>query len=249
MPWCSRGLYAARSSRPLFGSDIAKIKGFRGCTVVGCDVRVVPLLRFTTRVAGMGVAASVGAVIHVTVLSYMEGGLLGRSVWLLQVSQWAGLQAPPIGMRGSTVVCFGRIGIPYKYPVFAGRDSLDNKPVTGSLHFAAPGCRLAEFTAEGLVLCVLRGSADQFAVCRALRIVRRHWSDIVMATGGEAPVDDRSGINFGVELEVPWNARRHMCSWIRTESTILRQFRTFWACMPRGRERFCSAEIPAVFTH
>ena len=56
----------------LIGSDNAKIKGFQGCTVVGCDVRVVPLLRFATRVAGMGVAASAGAVIHVTVLSYLD---------------------------------------------------------------------------------------------------------------------------------------------------------------------------------
>ena len=122
----------------LFASVNAKIKGFRECTVVGCDVRVVPLLSFATRVAGMGVAASAGAVNHVTVLSYLEGVLLGRSVWLLQVSQWAGLQAPSIGTRGRTVVCFGRIGIPYKCPVFTGRDSLDSKPVTGSLHFGTP---------------------------------------------------------------------------------------------------------------
>ena len=132
---------------------------------------------------------------------------MGRSVWLQLVSQWAGLQAPPMGARGRTIVCFGRIGIPYKCPVSAGRDSFDNTPVTVSLHFAAPGCRLADFIAEGLVLCVLRGSADslQFAVCRALRIVLRHWSDIVMATGGKGPADGQSGINFGVELEVPWN--------------------------------------------
>ena len=80
--------------------------------------------------------------------------------------------------------------------------------MTGPLHFATPGCRLAEFIAERLILCVLRGSADslQFAECRAFRIVLRHWSDIVMVKGGKGPADGRSGIHFGVELEVTWNA-------------------------------------------
>ena len=151
----------------------------------------------------MGVTSSAGAVIHVTVLSYLEGGLLGHSGWLQQV-----LRAPPIGASGRTVVCFRRIGIPYKYSVFAGRDSLDNTSVTGSLLLAACGCRLADFIAEGLVLGAFRSSADslQFAVCRALRIILRHWSDIVMATGGDGPVDSQSGMNFGVELDIPWNA-------------------------------------------
>ena len=63
----------------LFRSDHAEIKGFWDCTVVGCFVQVVPLLRFGARVAGRGVAASAGVVIHVTVLSYLDGGLLGRS--------------------------------------------------------------------------------------------------------------------------------------------------------------------------
>ena len=27
-----------------------------------------------------------------------------------------------------------------------------------------------------------------------------------MATGGDGPADDCSGINFGVELDIPWNA-------------------------------------------
>ena len=136
MLWCSGGLYIIPPSRvtPLFRSDHTEIKGFWDCTVIGCFVQVVPLLRFGARVAGRGVAASAGALIHVTVLSYLEGGLLGRSGWLQQVSQWAGLRARPIGMRGHTVVCFWRIGIPYKYPVFAGRDSFDNTPG----HFSSP---------------------------------------------------------------------------------------------------------------
>ena len=43
-------------------------------------------------------------------------------------------------------------------------------------------------------------------MCRALWIILQHWSDIVMATGGDGPADDHSGINFGVELDIPWNA-------------------------------------------
>ena len=121
-----------------------------------------------------------------------------------------GALGPPTEARGCTVVCFGRIGISYKCPVFAGRDSRDNTPVTGSLHFAASGCRPADFITEGLVLCALRGLAESllFGVCRAVQIVLRHWSDIVMATGGDRPADDQSGVNFGVELEVPLGTLR-----------------------------------------
>ena len=121
MLWCSGSYIPPGRATLLFRSDHAEIKRFWDCTVVGCFVQVVPLLRFSAqsfRVAGRGVAASAGVVIHVTVLSYLEGGLLGRSGWLQQVLHWAGLRAPPIGTRGHTVVCFRRIGIPYKYPVF-----------------------------------------------------------------------------------------------------------------------------------
>ena len=44
--------------------------------------------------------------------------------------------------------------------VFAGRHSLDNTPVTGSLLFAACGCRLAALITERLVWCVFRSSAE-----------------------------------------------------------------------------------------
>ena len=75
----------------------------------------------------------------------------------------------------------------YKCPAFAGRDSLDTKPVTGSLHFAASGCRLADFIAEGLVLCASRDSAEFLlaVVWQALRILLWHYSDTEMATGGD----------------------------------------------------------------
>ena len=103
---------------------------------------------FGELVAGIGVTASAGDVIHMTALSHLGGGFVQCSVWLLQVSQWAGLRVLPMRARWRSVVFFGRIGIPYKSPAFAGRDSLDTKPVTGSLHFAAPGCCLADFIAE-----------------------------------------------------------------------------------------------------
>ena len=76
----------------------------------------------------------------------------------------------------------------YKCPAFAGRDSLDTKPVTGSLHFATSRChRLADFIAEGLVLCVSRDSAEFLLaiVCRVFRILLWHCSDTKMATGGD----------------------------------------------------------------
>ena len=166
---------------------------------------------------------------HVTVKTVRNK----RDNTLCDVLQRAGLHAPPIGTRGRTIVCFGRIGIPYKCPVFAGRDSLDNKPVTGSLHFAAPGCRLAEFIAEGLVLCLLRGSADY------LQFVRQQMADLVSTSA--------------CSWRFHGTLRRHMCSWICTEYTILQQFRTFWTCIPNDRKRLlsrvCSAGLPAVFVH
>ena len=78
--------------------------------------------------------------------------------------------------------------------------------MTGSLHFAAGDCRLAELLAAGLVLCVSWTSTDCLSVFRALRIVLRRSSATGMATGGVTPADGRSGVTFDVELEVPWNA-------------------------------------------
>ena len=48
---------------------------------------------------------------HITVLSHLGGGLLGRSVWLQQVSQWVGLRAPPMGAR-SIIIGYSRRGFP-----------------------------------------------------------------------------------------------------------------------------------------
>ena len=93
-------------------------------------VHVIHLRCFGELVAGIGIMASAGDVIHITALSHLGGGFVRHSVWLSQVLQWAGLRAPPMRARWCTVVCFGRIRIPYKCPEFAGRDPLDTKPVT-----------------------------------------------------------------------------------------------------------------------
>ena len=189
-------------------SDEVKIKGYWGCAVVDRFVHIIPLRCFGALVAGMSVTASAEDVIQMTVLPHLGGGFLGRSVRLPQVSQWAGLRTPPMRAHWHTVVFFRRIRIPYKCPAFAGRDLLDTKPVNGSLHFADFGCRLADFIADGLVLCASRDSAEFLLaiVCRALLILLWHCSDTEMATGGDRPTDGRSGVNFDVELQVRWNA-------------------------------------------
>ena len=156
----------------------------------------------------MGVVASAGAVIQVTVLSCIEGGPWERSEWLQLVSPCAGLWVPPMSVRGRTVACFGRFGILYKCPVFVGSASVDTMPVTGSLHFAAYDCRLVDLLAVGLTLYVSWDSTDclLLGMFRALRIVLQLSSATGMVTGGVTPADARSGATFDVELETPWNA-------------------------------------------
>ena len=53
----------------------------------------------------------------------------------------------------------------------AGSSSLNTAPVTGSLLFAAPVCRLAVYCAAGFYWCVLIRCSDglRLAVCRAFR--------------------------------------------------------------------------------
>ena len=74
--------------------------------------------------------------------------------------------------------------------------------MTGSLHFTASGCRLADFIAEGLVLCALRKSVEFLltSVCQAFQIILWHCLDTEMAAGGDRPADGRSDVNFEVEL-------------------------------------------------
>ena len=207
-PWPDApGIYIplGRSAR-LSCLDVIQIKGLRWCAIVCCDVHDVPLRCFGARVAGMGVVASAGAVIQVTVLSCLEGGPCERSVWLQLVSQWAGLWGPPMSVRRRTVVCFGRFGILYKCPVFVGSASVDTTPGdAGSLHFAACDCRLADLLGVGLIVCVSRDST----ACLLFGVFRL-FCDLVRLLGWQQAVSrrlmPRSGVTFDVELEIPWNA-------------------------------------------
>ena len=148
-----------------------------------------------------------------TVLSHLGGGLLGCSVWLPQVSQWSGLRAPQMRTHWRNVIFFEN---PYKCPAFARKDSLDTKPVTGSLHFSASGCRLADFIAEGLVLCASRDSAEFLLtiVCRALRIFLWHCSDTEMLIWIllSLRASDSSG-RLGLAFQVAGSGCRQSLAW------------------------------------
>ena len=70
------------------------------------------------------------------------GGQLVRSEWLQKVSQWAGLGALPMRAHWCTITFFGKDRNLYMCPVLPWWTSLETTAVTGSLLFAAPGCRL-----------------------------------------------------------------------------------------------------------
>ena len=181
-------------------SAIVEIDGYRAYAIVWYFV----VMCFGTLVAVMDVTASEVDTIPITALSHLGGGQSECSEWLQQVSRWAGLRALPMRVHKRTVAFFGKIRILYKCPVFAGRTSLDTTPVTGSLLFAAPGCRLTDFSAGGIVLRVSRDSAGLLlaGVCRVLRIVLRIYYMTEKVMGSNSPADGRSGVDFNV----PWNA-------------------------------------------
>ena len=114
------------------------------------------------------------------------------------------LICPPT--RGITVICPGVFGIGYKGRALTGSSSLDTAPVTGSLLFNAPVCHLAVYCAVGFSLCVLFGGCDSIWLAVFGLFVRRVSVYFVMATDGDATAGARSGITFGVTLDVPWKA-------------------------------------------
>ena len=122
----------------------------------------------------------------------------------LQVSQWAGLGSLPMRAHWRTVTFFGKDRNLYMCPVFTWWTSLETTPVTGSLLFAAPGCRLSDLSAGEIVLRVSRGSADLLlsGVRRVLQIFLWDYHRTEMAMGATA----RSGVDFNVQLQVSWNA-------------------------------------------
>ena len=86
-----------------------------------------------------------------------------------------------------------------------GSSSFDTAPVTGSLLFNAPVCRLAVYCTAGFSSWVLFGGCDCIRLAVFRLFLQRVIGDFVTATDSDAPAGARSGITFGVTLEVPWN--------------------------------------------
>ena len=156
----------------------------------------------------MDVTTAEDNVIPMAALLHLGGGQSEHSEWLQQVLQWAGLGALPMRAHWRTVAFFGKDRNLYMCPVFTWWTSLETTRVTGSLLFAAPGCRLSDLSAGEIVLRVSRDSADLLlsGVRPVLRIVLWDYHRTEMAMGSDSPTDSRSGVNFNVQLQVSWNA-------------------------------------------
>ena len=111
-----------------------------------------------------------------------------------------------LSVRGSVVVCPGRIRIIFIRRARTGSSSLDAAPVTGSLVLSAPVYGLAVYCAAGFYSCLLFGCIDCVWLAGCGFIFQPVRVDLSMATYGAAVVDGRAGITFGVELYVPWDA-------------------------------------------
>ena len=147
--------------------------------------------------------------ILVTELSDLVGDSMGRSEWLSLMSRWAWLWCHRISARGITVICHGPFGIEYKGRALTGSSSLDTAPVTDSLLFNAPVCRLAVCCAAGFSSCVLFGSCDR-------------------GPGLASPLMSR--------WRFPGTLRRQSYTFIRMVWWIRTQFRTSWASLFRRPE-------------
>ena len=69
--------------------------------------------------------AADGREIPMTMMSHLGGGRFQRSGWLLAVSQWAGLMAPPMSVHWHTVVFFRCDRKLYMCPVYTWWNSLE----------------------------------------------------------------------------------------------------------------------------
>ena len=83
------------------------------------------------------------------------------------------------------------------------RRTIDTTPVTGSLLSAAPGCRLTDFSAVGIVLCVSRDSAglSLTGVCQVLQIIWRIYSWTEMEIWSDNPADGRSDVDLNMYIK------------------------------------------------
>ena len=86
------------------------------------------------------------------------GGSVERSEWLLLVARGAWLWCHQISVCGAAVIHPGAVRIEYKRR--AGSSSLDAAPVTGSLLYYAPVCRLAVCHAAVFSSWELFGGSD-----------------------------------------------------------------------------------------
>ena len=76
---------------------IGVIQGLRVCAIIWYLFQAIQLVCVCTLAAMMDVtAADAGSEIPRTTLSHLGGGRSELSGWLLVVSQWAGVMAPPI---------------------------------------------------------------------------------------------------------------------------------------------------------
>ena len=106
----------------------------------------------------------------------------------------------------AAVICPCAVGIRYKSCALAGSSSFDVAPVTGSLLFYAPVCRLTVFCAVGFSSWVLFGGSDCIWLAVFVLFFRQVSVNCVMATDNDASAGGRPGITFDVTLDVPWNA-------------------------------------------
>ena len=228
--------YAALS----FCLYVKQIKG-RGMVVMPCwVVNVLFLQGVSVPGTPVGVVAPVGAAILVIGLSDLVGGSMGHSEWLSLMSRWVWLWYHRISVRGIAIVCPSVFGIGYKGRTIAGSSSLDTTPVTGSLLFNAPVCRLAAYCAAGFSSCVLFSGCDCIRLAVFQLFLRRVSGDFVMATDSDAP----AGPGLASPLVSHWKfhgtLRRLMYTFIRKVWLIWTQFRTSWASLVGSRKRLWS---------
>ena len=166
---------------------------------------IISLLCVSVCRTPVGVIAPVAAEILVNGLSDQVGGSVGRSEWLLLVSRWAWLWCRRGGRGHCHLPCAVRIG--YKRRALAESSSIDAAPVTWSLLFCAPVCRLAICHAVGFSSWELFGGSDCIWLAVFGLLFRRvSVKNCVMATDSDAAAGGRPGITFDVTLDVPWNA-------------------------------------------
>ena len=100
----------------------------------------------------------------------------------------------------------GGVRIGYIRGALCDRSSTDAAPVTGSLVFSALLDCLDVYCAAEFASCRLFCSTDCVWLAGFGLFFRRVSMCWTMATEGAALVENRTGITFGVELYVPWDA-------------------------------------------